>query len=259
MITRYTYPLSLRERVSHLCYKYNMIRELNERNVTLEFNKTIKLDLKRGDIGHRSIILNGFYELKLSKRINSLSKKGGLLMDVGANYGYFSCLWAAKQNSNYVIGFEANPANIDPLMENIRKNNLIKQVTINALALGIEKGRMMFYTGGETDQTGWGGLMPYEGKNSIQVEVETLDNIALQQNIDRIDVLKIDTEGADTWILKGASNLLRKKQIKHIFYESNLPRMSQLNIRQDEAQDFLVDCGYQVNRFDENEYYASIK
>jgi FkbM family methyltransferase len=257
MVTKYIYPLSLRERVSNWIDKFHYKGNFSGKNISLEFNRKVKLDLIGNDVGHRSIILNGFYELGLTQRITSLAKEGGLLVDVGANYGYFSCLWAAARGENSVIAFEANPANISPLMFNVKRNGLDSQVRINSTALGKEIGRMRFYTGAETNQTGWGGLMPNEDKNSIEVDVETLDNVAIQQNIDRIDVLKIDTEGADTWILQGATSLLRKKVIKHVFYESNLARMKNLNIGVEEASQLLIDCGYKVHRIDENEYYAS--
>lgn len=256
MITKFIYPLSVRERVNHLLDKSFHLKNFVEKNVSLEFNGKIKLDLSQSDVGHRSIILNGFYELELTKRIKALAKQGGLLIDVGANYGYFSCLWAAEQKKNTVLAFEANPSNVPALSFNVERNNLSSQVQITALALGNEKGRMSFYTGGETNQTGWGGLLLEEKKNSIYVEVDTLDSVSLQREIAIIDVLKIDTEGADTWILQGAVNLLKERRIKHIFYEANLERMKQLNINESDARKLLIDCGYKVELMSESEYYA---
>ena len=41
------------------------------------------------------------------------------------------------------------------------------------------------------------------------------------KDVSFIDVLKIDTEGADTWVLEGAAFLLRQKRIRHVFFEEN--------------------------------------
>jgi FkbM family methyltransferase len=212
--------------------------------------------LKSSDVGHRAIILNGFYELELSKRITQLAKSGGVLVDVGANYGYFSCLWAAGKIGNSVIAFEANPENIRPLTTNIERNNFRSNILIQPIALGKEIGLLKFYLGSETGQTGWGGLMPGGLQGTIEVPVDTLDNFAALNKLERIDVLKIDTEGADTWIIYGAAKMLKAKKIKHIFFERNAMRMQQLYIRPGEAEAFLRDCGYTVSEIADNEYHA---
>lgn len=61
-----------------------------------------------------------------------------------------------------------------------------------------------------------------------------------------IDLLKIDVEGADTWVLMGAERLLRDKRIKQIWYEQNKPRLRQIGIQEDEHQLFLRSVGYRA-------------
>src|SRR5690554_6662686 len=128
MITRIIYPLALREKISWRIQK--LYRNINERDVSLAFDKKLKLDLLQSDVGHRSIIFNSFYELALTRSIVHLGTKGGLLIDVGANYGYFSCLWASQNSLNKVLAFEASPVNIQPLENNILKNGLSEAITI---------------------------------------------------------------------------------------------------------------------------------
>jgi hypothetical protein len=65
-----------------------------------------------------------------------------------------------------------------------------------------------------------------------------------------IDVMKIDIEGADTWVLMGAEALLRDKLIGRIFYEENTTRMRELGIAPGEAESFLQSLGYRVLRLD---------
>lgn len=59
-----------------------------------------------------------------------------------------------------------------------------------------------------------------------------------------IDVLKIDVEGADTWVLFGCERLLTEKRVRRVFFEQNTSRMIQLGIREGEAQQFLKRHGY---------------
>lgn len=69
--------------------------------------------------GHGCIAFLGFYELPLTRRIVKLAQKGGLLVDVGANYGYFSLLWGSQKKGNRTIAFEASPRNHEAIEANV--------------------------------------------------------------------------------------------------------------------------------------------
>jgi FkbM family methyltransferase len=255
MITRIIYPLLLREKISYKLFKF--YPEINDKNISIEFSKKIKLDLLKTDVGHKCLIFTGFYELGLSRKIVEHGNIGGLLVDVGANYGYFSCLWASKKSNNKVLAFEASPLNVGPLKNNVNKNELNEQINVIPFALGKEKGNLNFNLGNNIEQTGWGGIVLNKDDSSdVQVKVDTLDNYCAKNNVKKIDVLKIDTEGADTWVLYGAENLLKEKRISHIYFEHNLPKMTNLNIKQNEAEDFLKNLGYIVEKRSEADFYA---
>jgi hypothetical protein len=82
----------------------------------------------------------------------------------------------------------------------------------------------------------------------VEVDVVRLDeDLAGEQSI---EVLKIDTEGADTWVLEGAEGLLREKKIRHIFFEEHKGRMAKLGIAPGAAASFLTGCGYTVEIID---------
>jgi FkbM family methyltransferase len=251
------YPLWLRERLSSRFEKVFNIKKSHNR-VPLEFASGCIMSLNPDDTGHKHLIRNGFYELALSKKINKLSKRGGLCFDVGANYGYFSIIWANGNSNNKVIAFEASPNNIDRLKHNIKLNNFDDQINIEHFALGAEKGIMHFYLGDESGETGWGGLVLSENDNSFEVLVNTIDNYCHSNNIEKIDVLKIDVEGADTLVLYGARKMLSNKKINHIYFEQNLVRMEKLKIQPDEPLNFLKELGYTVKKIALNEYYAHL-
>lgn len=254
MITRMIYPFHLRTKISWRFRK--LISDRHAKDVPLQFNKKIRLDLMKDDIGHQSIILNGFYELELTKAIRKLAKTGGLLVDVGANYGYFSCLWAGENKNNRAIAFEASPLNVSPLQNNISKNGFSGRINVEPVALGKEIGNAKFDTSNVEGQTGWGSLVLEDSDGAIDVAINTLDNYADEYAIKEIDVLKIDVEGADTWVLKGASKLIREKRIKNIFYEANPVKMEEIEIDPDEAEAFLINNGYVVKELSNGEYYA---
>jgi len=57
-------------------------------------------------------------------------------------------------------------------------------------------------------------------------------------------------------VLYGAGNLLKEKRISHIYFEHNVQRMTNLNIKQNEAEEFLKDLGYVVKKRSNTEFYA---
>lgn len=256
ILTRLIYPLTLREKISWRLRQF--VSEDNEKDVSVCFGKSVRLDLFHKDTGHQSLILNGFYELEMTKRIITLAKQGGLFIDVGANYGYFSCLWASEHPANMVIAFEASPRNIPAIQNNITKNKFDGQIKLEAIALGREVGKAHFTLEDHNGQTGWGGLALDQTSASVEVNADTLDNYVEANNIHDISMLKIDVEGADTWVIQGAKTLIAQKRIKHIIYESNKYRMDRLHIAHTEAQAFLAEKGYVVEKLSNSEYHAYV-
>ncbi len=251
-------PLWLREKLFYKFY-FQQTNELSNlfENANLEFAPQISLKLMPTDVSHKMLAFCGFYELPVSRRIAKLAKADGLMVDVGANYGYYSCLWAAAGAKNRVLAFEASPRNLSALKLNVINNKLETKIDIHEIALGKESGNLKFDLG-PNEQSGWGGLVLENSRNMIEVPVVSLDEVFLNSDHERIDVLKIDTEGADTWVLQGAENLLRSHRIKHIFFEENKVRMSKLGIKPGEAQKFLQNCGYRLENLDKGEWYARI-
>ncbi|MGB3296357.1 MAG: FkbM family methyltransferase [Phormidesmis sp.] len=257
-ILRKVRPLWLREKLFYFFYFEEAHKFASHfESAVLEFSPNTKLKLEPKDIGHRVIAFCGFYEVELSCKIVSLAKHGGLFVDVGANYGYFSCLWAASSKKNRVMAFEASPRNVAPLRENILNNNFEPQVEVYDVALGKETGNLPFSFVSD-EQTGWGGLALENGTATIDVSVVTLDQFWSRTEHQIIDVLKIDTEGADTWVLQGAESLLRNHKILHIFFEENIERMTSLNIKPEESKQFLSKYGYRLKSLGDGQWYATI-
>jgi FkbM family methyltransferase len=154
--------------------------------------------------------------------------------------GYFSLLWAGANPNGHVIAFEASPRNIKLIGRNFTQNRLSDRATLVPKAAGKQSGTIAFDVG-PAEQTGWGGIASAASSSTINVPVVRLDEELPDAPI---DVLKIDVEGADTWVLLGCEGFLRKKQIGTIFFEDNRDRMEQLGIAPGEAQTFLRKHGY---------------
>ena len=196
--------------------------------------------VKSGDWASNPIIRYGVWEPEITEKIVSISNDpGGMLVDVGANMGYFSLIWAASNPNNKVFSIEPSLRNIEILKKNLEMNNLTNQVTIMPVAAGAKTQLSNFMTG-PTNETGHGGFSnSTDVTNTIQVLTIKLDDY-----FDHIDVLKIDVEGADALVLMGASRLLQEKKINKIFYEINIERANLLGIKPTTATELLAAYGY---------------
>jgi FkbM family methyltransferase len=207
----------------------------------LHFAPNVRMRLVPGDAISDSIAFTGIYDLPLTRMLLGLAREGGQLIDVGANLGYFSLIWAAANPQNSVIAFEPSPRNQDLLNQNVERNNFGQRIEVRSEAVGKEHGQMPFDPGPKK-QTGWGGLTLESSDDSQLVNVVPLDDALL--NVGQIALLKIDIEGADTWALLGAERLLRGHRIQHIWWEQHQTRMARLGIPNDEAAEFLRGLGY---------------
>jgi len=89
---------------------------------SLFLSPAVKMDLVEGDVGSDLIALTGVFEHKKAKRLVGMAKKGGTLVDFGANLGFFSLLWASFNKTNRILAFEASPRNIPRLSTTVVSN-----------------------------------------------------------------------------------------------------------------------------------------
>ena len=235
-------PLKFRTPVFYKFYREQKEKNYNLfRNASLHFSSAIKIDLFPTDESHRCIAYTGFYEYEQSKLISNLAKHGGVFVDVGANYGYYSLIWASLNSSNIVHAFEPVPQNLKMLNSNISKNNCGDRVNTHGVSLSNKKDHV-FFNDGPKDQTTWGGICKTKSKNTRLVQSDKIDNFSVLKS--GIEVLKIDTEGADYLVLTGSEMLLKNKLIKNIFFELHKPRMKLLNLEVSDALNYLESMDY---------------
>jgi len=241
---RWIWPLRLRQSVASRTPFAWVVNAAPSTGYRLSLAPTSLRKLVLTDVAHKQLALSGIYELPLSRMIARLAKRpGGLLVDVGANAGYFTCLWAALNQKNSVAAFEASPRNQEMLIENVSHAGFTHRVDIQSLALSNCSGMMSFDLG-PVEQTGWGGLVQSRNETTVDVRCCRLDELYADDIV--IDVLKIDVEGADAWVIEGAERLLAKQRIKNLFFERNAMRMEQLGVPIDLPHQILHRFNYQV-------------
>lgn len=196
-----------------------------------------------GDIISDSLLATGVWEAELTERLIEDARKGGLMVEVGANLGYFSLLWALLNPTNRVIALEPSPRNLGLFQRSIAASGLAPRIDLLPIAAGNAFGITAFDLGPDA-QTGWGGIVldSTRATQPTRVVVAPLDALLLNEG--HIAVLKIDVEGADTLVLEGCRQLLSEKRIGSIYYEQNHPRMAALGVLPEHAQSLLEEYGY---------------
>jgi FkbM family methyltransferase len=148
-----------------------------------------------------------------------------VFFDVGANVGNLTASLLGKFPDALIYAFEPHPRNF------LRLSNAgfaPGRVALNNLALGSAPGRMTLYDRADYEGSEHASLYAevisdIHGKDVTEVEVlvSTLDNVTAENNIARIDYLKIDTEGNELAVLIGAARMLKERRIGHIHFEFN--------------------------------------
>jgi len=159
-------------------------------------------------------IASSFHEPHVYKEL--IKKEFDIFIDVGANIGKYSIILGKKLKDNgQVISIEPEPRNFEILNKNIKLNNL-KNVTAINNGLYSKKGKLDFYLTSEKSGDGAHSLIK-KTNNKIQIKVDTLDNIIKEKGLKDIKLIKIDVEGAEANVLKGAKKTLKKYHPKLIF------------------------------------------
>lgn len=160
------------------------------------------------------IFFRGSYSGDQLTLIEKLLDKDGVFLDVGANQGEFSIAAARIVQKGKVIAFEPVSEYRERLLTNIQLNDF-GNVQVIAAALGEQEGSLPIFDQQEnfTDGTRHEGLPTLFASNSRHharevVPVKRLDDVLRELGISRVDVIKLDIEGAEWIALRGAVNTI---------------------------------------------------
>jgi FkbM family methyltransferase len=140
---------------------------------------------------------------------------GDLVLDIGGHFGQYAVLFASLvSEAGRVVTFEPDPAACAVLRENIALNGCGARVTIEPLALFDGQGEHSFFSRGADSmsslaRSGLGSNASSPDVVEYQVPTARLDDYLAQNNLRSPQWVKLDTEGAEINILRGARELLR--------------------------------------------------
>lgn len=182
---------------------------------------------------------DGYYEEWGYAVINSLLPDDAIVMDIGAHIGVISLLMANKAKSGKVISFEPSPDNYALLVKNISDNCMENIRPVNLAMYNEERilsiNHVEEFSGG-TFLSGTGSSYRDDRAKISQVNAVRLDDWVSRNNIDRLDLIKMDAEGTEKAAIEGAAEVLTRFR-PHLIIEFNLYTIQ--NIQNEDPMDLL--------------------
>lgn len=205
-------------RLGHTCYRWLRLAAAPFTFETTLFPEKLRFLLSMNCAHERMAYLMNAYEDETSRFLADLFQ-GGAMLDVGANIGLIALPFAvrsrhqANTGTPHVIAVEALPSNFEVLRHNIERNTLGESISAMNIGLGARSDNVFIQIEGDDPvMTGTANILP-SGRDfkKIPLQIHAIDALIGEGRLPRdISLIKIDTDGWDFEILKGAEKMLRE-------------------------------------------------
>lgn len=175
----------------------------------------------------------------VEKHISGFQPK--IVFDVGAHIGMTALEFSDRLPAATVYAFEPSPKNFQRM-----EGNLVGKPEIRRFQIGFgahpERAKLFM----DPDHPSMARLNAKEALPSEDVEIATIDQFCSEQSITKIDILKIDTEGHEVSVLKGASGLLAEGRIRLVKAECTVNPDNTYHTPFAKLCDLLYPLGYRL-------------
>ena len=225
------------------------------KNKILNFIRLFGYELK----GVKKNIAHNHFDSILGFLLSKNIEKKKIFFDVGANLGQSIERFQKLSKNLKIFSFEPTPALCEILKEKYNGN---ENIIINQIALGEKKGQSSFNSFkyhkinsiiniDQKSKFAKSRMIVSESDDKnfaevINVEVTSIDEYCKENNIDHIDLLKIDTQGFEDKVLKGSLNFLSKRSIDIIELELVLGFAYEKNLNFYDLEKSLIQNEYKL-------------
>ncbi len=168
-----------------------------------------------------------------------LVRPGAVILDIGANFGFYALTFArALARRTRIIAFEPFPSTFRRLSANIALNGLQDVIEAHPVALSDREGRARMWS--RPDNSGASAVLD---EGTIEVPVTTLDGFTREAGLDRLDLIKIDVEGHEESVMRGASDVI----VRHhpvLLVEIDPPKLHRARTSPERVLRLLAELGY---------------
>jgi FkbM family methyltransferase len=213
---------------------FESVRHHFQRNVNKALEKTMGLRLHRiRNHGHED-----WYDIRKSAcRIETI-------FDVGANVGQTARRFRSSFPKAAIYCFEPVREMFEELQKSLAGHS---KVQVFQVAMGNTSGTGKIYLGDHPTTNSL--IEPENARGFEEVRIETIDSFCQARGIERIDLLKVDTEGFDLEVLKGAASMLSLGRVAFVLAEVGFHPGDTAHVLFDHVRDFLMSHGFHVYGF----------
>lgn len=184
-------------------------------NETVNMRLHYQMTVDRRVVEQESALRTGDYEGRAVADCLQLVPDDGVMVDVGANIGFFTCAFACRRDRfrGHAYAVEPVSANREALEANVRLNEMEKSVTVVPCALGEREGVLTLHIEpeGATNNAVGDDMLTAHDRVNIEAAhwkedsapLRRLDDVARELRIARCDLMKMDVEGAELHVLRG--------------------------------------------------------
>jgi FkbM family methyltransferase len=188
------------------------------------------------------------YEKSNFNFINKEVKESMTVLDIGSHIGLMAAVFGKKVGNNgRVFAFEPTPSTVRILRETVRLNHGTN-VSVEPYALADQKGKMTFYISdnlADNSNSLANNHRNDRAEQAIEVDVNTVDDFVKERNIPKVDFMKVDVEGAEFRLLKGARQTIMKHKPRMILALHPFA-INNLGDSLPEIFDLLTEFGYRI-------------
>jgi FkbM family methyltransferase len=191
-------------------------------------------------------LLWGVFERAEIFFVEKFLRAGMTVLDIGAHHGLYTLLASKRVGAaGRVVAFEPSPRERAQLSRNL-KINFCSNVRIEACALGREReqAELFLVNGGEDGCNSLRPPIAASGASPLSVAVARLDDWLEENGIARVDFIKLDVEGGERDVLRGAEKLLGRQPRPVIFAEVQDLRTGPWGYAAKEIIEHLAQRGY---------------
>jgi FkbM family methyltransferase len=233
-------------------------------DIDFRFGRLIDVSVAPWPRGYRDLFLHGVMERSEVALWQKAVRRGDVVIDAGANVGYWSLVAAALvAPGGRVLAFEPFPATAASLRANIQASNRGDVVDVFELALADRTARLNLHAHADDPIHGTASLGHYPRmtvSTELEVEARALDDVLEHHGLQPA-LLKLDIEGGELAALRGASRLLASSAPPIITIEWNVAAsagmghhpMEFLELLRVHGYDFYLDTGGRLEPFSARE------
>ena len=213
-------------------------------NIVGKYNCQYQLPNLIDSIGWE-LFINGIYEKNTIQFISKRVKPNAIIIDIGSNIGAISIPVSKLRKDVFIYSIEASKFMFDLFSKNIELNRINNIKPLHVAIADQSTKDVFFYS--PKQQFGKGSFSPVFTKEAEKVKAISIDQLLIEEQIQTVDLIKIDIEGFEYLAFKGGVKLFNAENAPDIIFEFVDWAEEQAQIcAVGEAQQLLLSYGYHL-------------